>query len=358
MKILVLAVGGFHPGYLGCYGNDWIDTPALDLLAAEGIVFDQHYADRPEAAGARRAWRTGCYHFPLPEAGAESPAPAAADLVHLLKGAGIRTVLVGESSGPGAAKFAADWDQHFPVPSRKKGTQLEKTLDSVRQALDQLVARDRWLLWVELGSLRPPWEVPAEYLEPYFLEEIEEEEAEPEEAGSAESQEEVLEPLPAPRAGFLDPAEETTFARLQRTYAGAVTMLDAGLGHLFEDLEDRGLADQLHLLFTADSGLALGEHGLVGDSRPWLHEELFHVPLILRFPGGAGGGRRCSALTQAVDLLPTLLEWFGLSGVEVQGRSLGPLLRGEADQVRAYAAAGLEAGDAVEWALRTPGWGF
>src|SRR5262245_40945850 len=47
MKILLLHVNGLHLGYLGCYGNDWVQTPNLDRLAAEGIVFDQHIADCP-----------------------------------------------------------------------------------------------------------------------------------------------------------------------------------------------------------------------------------------------------------------------------------------------------------------------
>jgi arylsulfatase A-like enzyme len=47
MKILVLELVGCHLGYLGCYGNEWVATPNLDALAAEGIVFDQHFAESP-----------------------------------------------------------------------------------------------------------------------------------------------------------------------------------------------------------------------------------------------------------------------------------------------------------------------
>src|SRR5208337_2915755 len=62
MKVLVVVAGGLHLGYLGCYGNLWIETPCLDRLAAEGIVFDQHYADCP-ASNFRTSW-TGRYCFP------------------------------------------------------------------------------------------------------------------------------------------------------------------------------------------------------------------------------------------------------------------------------------------------------
>src|SRR5258708_7415299 len=72
MKVLVVSARGWHLGYLGCYGNGWISTPALDRLAAEGIVFDQHLADVPDAATARRTWRDGRHHFPLSGHGTEA----------------------------------------------------------------------------------------------------------------------------------------------------------------------------------------------------------------------------------------------------------------------------------------------
>ena len=50
MKVLVLAPRGLHLGFVGCYGNDWVATPNLDRLAAEGVVFDQHLLDRPDLA--------------------------------------------------------------------------------------------------------------------------------------------------------------------------------------------------------------------------------------------------------------------------------------------------------------------
>ena len=61
MKILVITPAGFQLGYLGCYGNAWINTPCLNTFAAESVVFDQHYSDCPSPAGAWLAWRTGRY---------------------------------------------------------------------------------------------------------------------------------------------------------------------------------------------------------------------------------------------------------------------------------------------------------
>src|SRR4051812_3867663 len=102
MKVVVLALNSLHHGYVGCYGNDWIDTPHLDRLAAEGVVFDRHYAACPDAEGARRAWRTGLYDFPDLVSASKEPS---VDLIRLLRQQGITTSLVHDDSQPLPASF-------------------------------------------------------------------------------------------------------------------------------------------------------------------------------------------------------------------------------------------------------------
>src|SRR6516225_6822422 len=96
MKAIVLIARGLQLGALGCYGNQWIDTPALDSLAAEGAVFDQHFADNADPAGARRAWRSGRYHLPpivlAPNIGMQS------DLLNSLRQRAIHTCLIIDDS--------------------------------------------------------------------------------------------------------------------------------------------------------------------------------------------------------------------------------------------------------------------
>jgi arylsulfatase A-like enzyme len=321
MKALVLEVRGLHVGHLGCYGNEWVATPTLDRLASGGVVFDRHYADCPGAM-VRTAW-TGRYHFPFPGGEETSDVDAAAKLSKLLGAHGVRFELL-------AAPHPAE---------------LEALLFGVPVALEKLAADEHGLIWVDLPTLAPPWQVPEDYLRHYFAEQPDDEEP--------------LTPWLDPPTGPFDPADDTLYLSLQNTYAAAVTYLDAQLGLLLEELWRRDLTDRLLLLFTAGHGLALGEHGVIGDCQPSPYEELIHLPLIIRLPGGAGAGRRIGALTQPVDLLPTLLEEFSLPApTAVHGHSLRPLMHGGAERVRAYACTGLQQGGAVEWALRTPAWGF
>jgi arylsulfatase A-like enzyme len=227
-----------------------------------------------------------------------------------------------------------------------EGTPLERTLDAAADALDELADCLDWLLWIDLATLLPSWDVPAEYAQRYFHGGEEED----------DEDEESLGPLEDPGAEPFDPTDDELFFQIQRSFAGVVTYFDAVLGLLLEELDERGLTDEIVVLVTSDHGQALGEHGIVGPCRTWLHDELIHVPLLIRLPDGAEAGRRIAALTQPVDLHPTLLELFGVTPQSGQGRSLLPLVRGQVDQIRAYTCSGFRVGNAVEWALRTPDW--
>jgi arylsulfatase A-like enzyme len=346
MKALVIEVPGLHLGYLGCYGNDWIDTPHLDRLAAEGVVFDRHFADCPNALAPGR-W-TGHYRFPLPD----DPPPSDDDLADQLEHVfGLQRLFAARGI---TLKQNAAIDSFGSSGPRET---LEEVVQAALAGLEQLVSLDGWMMWVGLRSLIPPWQVPPEFLDPYFAEEEEEEAQEADEEQAEDS--EPLVPWPDPPIGPIDTSDDRAWQRLQNTFAAAVAHLDAQLGLILEQLEKRKPLDDVMICVTANRGLALGEHGIIGDCRPWLHEEVMHLPLIIRLPGGAEAGRRVSALTQPVDLLPTLLAAFDVPIPDsLHGRNLLPLIHGETAKIRDYACAGLQLGERIEWALRTPDWSF
>jgi arylsulfatase A-like enzyme len=347
MKCLVLVVRGLRPAFLGCYGHEWPTTPALDRLAAEGVVFDRHIADCPDAAGARGSWRSGCYHFPLAN-GSDGPSTEANDLIHSLRQHDVMTVLITDGSRPGVPQFAQGWDRVTIVPAAGEESPLERTLEAAVASIKKLARRDRWLIWVELATLLPPWVLPDEFRGKYF---------DPAEVEGEDGKNTTpLEPLVDPAAVALSVGEDQTYERLMRTYAGAVTFLDAGVELLLEELDNRKTMNDLFLAITGDHGLPLGEHGIIGADRSCLHSECVHLPLLLRLPGGAEAGRRIPALTQAIDLMPTLLDAFAIPRPPMHGHSLLPLVRGEVEQVRDYACSGLQLGEALQWRLQTPEW--
>lgn len=327
MKALVLILNNLPLGFLGCYGNDWIDTPALDRLAAEGVVFDRHYSDCPEYGAARRAWRTGRHAFP--DIAVTAPPPEK-DLLQSLRDAGVEAVVVREDHPHLPREGEPGWSAADSIAGD----------DALLQALDRLAAADHGLLWVELASLLPPWACSEEYFDRY-LQMDQPEDAEP------------VTPLTELPAAVEDDA---AFLRLQSTYGALVAELDGRLEELVEELTRRELLDDMLLVVTTDRGMVLGDHG--GDVRPSLHSELVHLPLLVRWPGVAEPGRRVPVLTQPADLMPTLLAAFGLPAAGVEGHNLLPFLAGAPEPVRQFACSALQVGDALEGALRSADWSF
>ncbi len=117
-------------------------------------------------------------------------------------------------------------------------------------------------------------------------------------------------------------------AHIADVYDGAVAYADAWFGLLMAELEDRGLLDQAVVVVLSDHGEELGEHGIYGH-RYGLSDESLAVPLMVRLPGGAQGGRRVPGLVDLTDVMPTLLEAAGATPpASLRGRSLWSVLQG------------------------------
>jgi arylsulfatase A-like enzyme len=92
-----------------------------------------------------------------------------------------------------------------------------------------------------------------------------------------------------------------------RPYDGDVAFTDSLIGDFRRALEDRGLLSNSLVILTADHGEGLGDHG-ENFHGFFVYESTIHVPLIVRPPGGAGGGRVVDTAVSHVDLLPTILD--------------------------------------------------
>ncbi len=96
MNVIVIACNGWHIGFLGTYGNAWIETPNLDRLAAEGVVFDHHFPENLTTIPTRRSWWTGRYTFPNPDLGWTPLNPDEPILPDLLADEGIHSALISD----------------------------------------------------------------------------------------------------------------------------------------------------------------------------------------------------------------------------------------------------------------------
>jgi hypothetical protein len=232
---------------------------------------------------------------------------------------------IAESPDPGTA--ANLWS--FAHPHRTR-------LSTLAEALHQL-GPEPWRLVVACDHLTPPWTIPQDVFEAYI---------EDEEDATDDSDREPITPWTDPPIGWFDRDDAASWEYLHSSVAAALTTFDAEFGQALDLLRDRGFDRTAAWVFTAARGYPLGEHGMLGPFRPWLHEELVHLPLIVRLPGGAQAGRRISALTQPADVA----AW--------PGGGLASLLDGSVDSLRTRAVSRWQVHGAAEWAVRTADWAY
>jgi arylsulfatase A-like enzyme len=362
-RAVVVSFDRLHAGFLGCCGNDWIETEHLDRLATEAVIFDQHLCENLDPAAANHAWWTGQCQFPLDE-DRQRKAPSFVEILHAR---GIQSRLFVESDGRDETSVAPPFGEVITVRGAdgfnvaEDETPIARVVRRCGDWLRETIAENRpVLLWIKSRGVPIPWEPPQAFAELYLDEFGLADEAAT--AQEPESQDEIdaLSRSPAEeeasssgRDGSLD------WRYAAAMYAAYVTLVDRWLGLLLATLkESPGWEDAL-LIVTAAAGQELGEHGPVGNGTLLLHSESAQTPLWIRVPGSDQGGTRRQELVQTVDLPRTLVEWF--CGAETAlpaekdlspaGRSLLSLVRNEPAAARAFVVLG---NDRAEWGIRTP----
>jgi arylsulfatase A-like enzyme len=118
------------------------------------------------------------------------------------------------------------------------------------------------------------------------------------------------------------------YQEYMKRYLRCVKGIDDNLGKVFAYLDESGLADNTIVIYTADQGFFLGEHGLY-DKR-FIYEEALRIPLIVRWPHNITAGQVREELILNLDFPETILDIAGQSVPnDMQGRSFLPILRGE-----------------------------
>jgi arylsulfatase A-like enzyme len=117
-------------------------------------------------------------------------------------------------------------------------------------------------------------------------------------------------------------------AEIRAVYLGLIAEVDHHIGRLLDWLDATGQRDDTLVIVTGDHGEMLGDKKMWGKDSAF--EPAWHVPLIIRDPRNPRvAGRKVSAITESVDVTPTILEWIGLEPPPaMDGRSLAPWLEG------------------------------
>jgi arylsulfatase A-like enzyme len=118
--------------------------------------------------------------------------------------------------------------------------------------------------------------------------------------------------------------------QLRATYYGLISEVDDQVGRVIAYLKETGQYEDTLVVFSCDHAEMLGDHWYLG--KQGYFDQAFHIPLIVRAPGGEHG-RVVDAFTEAIDLMPTILELAGRTiPAQCDGASLVPWLRGEIPQ--------------------------
>jgi len=275
-----------------------VPAPSLQRLAAQGVLFRQCFCAGPTCSPSRAALLTGQSPHSAGMTGLAHRGFALADyrrhIVHTLRAAGYRSTLIGV--------------QHVADHRRRDRIGYDEIVDIAGPPSTDRVgpAAVEFLLRRHDG--------------PFFVS-----------IGFQETHRPFPEALPEDARYVLPPAPIADTPETRRDMAGfveSVRRFDEAVGRILDALDAAGLADGTLVICTTDHGPAF----------PYMKCNLtdggMGVMLIVRGPGGFAGGMVSDGMVSQIDLFPTLCELLGIDPPDwLEGRSLMPLVRGEADEV-------------------------
>jgi choline-sulfatase len=293
LSLLIITLDTTRADRIGAYGFGDIETPNLDRLAREGVLFEQAESVAPLTLPAHSSIFTG--RFPpshgVRDNGGFYLGEENVLLAESLRDAGLRTGgFVGSFVLDSKWGIAQGFDHYFDDFDLKKSTgrslnEIERPANEVADAalawLDQ-APQARFFSWVHFYDPHSPYKPPEPWASRYS----------------------------------------------NRPYVGEIAYTDSQVGRLLEWLDENDRARDTVVMIMGDHGESLGEHGESGHGF-FVYEGATRVPFIVRAPMDSARGRRVATPVRAVDVLPTALDLLGVDSVASDGASLVPLLTGE-----------------------------
>ena len=339
---------------IGGMGDPTVQTPTMDALMTRGTTFRQTHI-MGSLVGAvcvpsRAAVLTSANLF---RSGGNQINRDLAVWPQVMRDAGYHTFFSGkwhndrqtftDSFDAGAKIFFGGMSDQYKVPvfdfdptgkypedAKYIGEKFSTELftDAAVEFLQAYDAENPFFLYLSFTSPHDPRTAPGEYATMYSPEDIPVPEnflpEHPFDNGEMRIRDEVLAPFPR--------TPEIVQQHIA-DYYGMITHMDAEMGRVLSTLEATGHLDNTIIIYTADHGLAVGQHGLLGKQNLYNHS--IHVPSIFAGPG-IPEGETVDALTYLYDVFPTVCDLTDVTCPDTtEGRSLVPLMDGRVERVRA-----------------------
>ncbi|WP_168433460.1 sulfatase family protein [Pontiella sulfatireligans] len=292
---------------LSCYGDDILETPHMDALAARGIRFDKGYVTQASCSSSRSSILTGTYPHSNGQLGLANHGfkmtPGRPNIVQSLQAAGYQTGIIGKLHVKPVEDFTFDFRRD--------------SLECIRQTRDVVQVAD----WVDefVESVdEEPFFLYLNYIDPHvpFIRDVK---------GYPTTPVSVEDVHAFRFQGIDDPEQLTSIA----DFYGCIRRLDEGIGLLMERLEARDLVDNTLLVFVGDHGAPFARGKLA------CYESSLGIPYFVSCPRLIEPGQVSQSLVSTVDIYPTVLDALGLDVPEgVQGESLVSVLKDSTQTVR------------------------
>jgi len=131
--------------------------------------------------------------------------------------------------------------------------------------------------------------------------------------------------------------DEETLELIREMYAAEITYADQWIGRLLNKVADKGLLDNTMVIYLSDHGLTLGEHGIIGKAARLPHYHIYHVPYMIRDPGGRRAGETSDFFASTHDVPRTILSAMGVRAPgAMDGEDLTVLFDGDEPYPRPY----------------------
>jgi N-acetylglucosamine-6-sulfatase len=335
--------------FAGYAGHPFIETPALDRLASEGIRFDRAYVTSSLCSPSRASFLTG--QTPHRHGVWNNFTPWSDEnrtFFEYLAEAGYDTAFIGKWHMPGSLPELRGVD-HF-VSFTNLGGQgtyewnplvVDGREEESRTRYIATELTDRALEWldariadrVDTGSLDPDSKGRERPFALMLSHKSVHADFRPDEEERGRYREEAVE-LPEGAHSWTHQLNgqyaHMTYMPLAdavRVYGEAIASMDREIGRVLDWLDAEGLAHNTLVIYASDNGYMWGEHGRT-DKR-WAYEDSIRIPLLVRLPAlGHPEGARSDAIVANFDVAPTLVELAGLERpAHMQGLSFVPLLR-------------------------------
>jgi arylsulfatase A-like enzyme len=306
--VVVISIDTARADHFGFLGSETVETPNLDALAKEGIVYRDYMTVVPTTLASHVTLLTGKYphHHGVARNGFMVN-PDNEMLAEVLAAEGFRTAgFAGSFALDSRFDFAQGFDhfdEEFDVLVGEEGADqnqrsAEAVTDAVIAYLDETGVRGRLFLFAHYFDPHRPYDAPEPFASMYDTLGIDD-----------------LPAIPAlkRREGFTpEEIERYAFAHELR-YRAEIAYTDHHVGRLLDDLRERGVLDDAIVVVTTDHGESLWEHGEEFDHGYGVYDSTMRAVWVVRLPGGKRSDTRVRGVVASIDVLPTVLDFLGIA---------------------------------------------